>query len=361
MNPYSTKLAEAFAAQIIKIYFEVDVTPKITNSNYEGQIKDKATVCNILTLGGVTRQPYTGSAMTPQALLESNGQLKTDQGSGYYFTVTSLEVLKSFIKNPEGDILEKLEGQLREEIDGYVLAFWPDVAAGNRVGTDYSTGDITITDVTGALVGNDTVLVAAMVGRGIKAVGHSKWYRLKSISSTTAGYVENDEDDVTSHYDGGTITSADYVLEAATAIQLTKNNIYEYLLALFTKLNKTKTPKTNRWVVVPSEIGSLIKLAPEYIPAVPSAYEDVVKNGFIVKMAGFMVYENEEVAGDAVNGWHIMAGHPSAITFGMAMTDSHVEPFVTGNSGKGYVGINVYGAKVVDERRKALAELFGKL
>lgn len=362
MDAYSTKLAEAFAAQLIKIFFEVDVTPKITNSDYEGEIKDRATVCNILTVGGVTRQNYTGAAMSAQALLESNGQLKTDQGSGYYFTVTSLEVLKSFIKNPEGNILDQLEGQLREEIDGYVLSFWPDVAAGNRVGTDYSTGTVTVTVTTGAVVGSGTTFASGMVGRGFKAVGHSKWYRVKSVADATNAVIENDADDVASAYDGGAIAGGTaYVIEANTAVQITKSNVYEKLLALFTKLNKTKTPKMNRWVVVPSEIGALIKQAPEYIPAVGAAYEDVVKNGFITKMAGFMVYESEEVAGDSVNGWHILAGHPSAITFGMAMTDSHIEPFIPGQVGKGYVGVNIYGAKVVDERRKALAELFCKL
>lgn len=362
MNPYSTKLAEAFAAQLIKIYFEVDVTPKITNSNYEGEIKDKSTICNILTLGGVTRQSYTGAAMTPQALLESNGQLKTDQGSGYYFTVTDLEVLKSFIKNPSGDILDQLEGQLREEIDGYVLAFWGDVAAGNRVGTDYSAGDVTVTVTTGAVAGNGTTFTSAMVGRGFKAVGHTKWYRVKTVSSGTAAVIEDDYDDKTSAYTGGAIAGGTaYVIEAATAVQVTKANIYQYILALSAKLNKSKTPKMNRWVVLPSEIGNLVRQAPEYIPAVGAAYDDVVRNGFLTKMGGFMIYENEEVAGDSVNGFHILAGHPSAITFGMAMTDSHIEPFIPGQVGKGYVGVNIYGAKVVDERRKALAELFCKL
>ena len=60
------------------------------------------------------------------------------------------------------------------------------------------------------------------------------------------------------------------------------------------------------------------------------------------------------------NGWHCLAGHKSAITFALGFTETGIED-LTGNFGKVYKGLNVYGAKVVDERRKALAELYCKL
>ena len=55
-----------------------------------------------------------------------------------------------------------------------------------------------------------------------------------------------------------------------------------------------------------------------------------------------------------------MAGHKSAITFAMGFVESGIEDMVK-NFGKAYKGLSVYGAKIVDERRKALAELFCKL
>ena len=66
------------------------------------------------------------------------------------------------------------------------------------------------------------------------------------------------------------------------------------------------------------------------------------------------------MVGDSVNGWHILAGHKSAITFALGLTETGMEDLI-GNFGKAYKSLYVYGAKVVDERRKALAELFGKL
>jgi len=55
-----------------------------------------------------------------------------------------------------------------------------------------------------------------------------------------------------------------------------------------------------------------------------------------------------------------LAGHKSAITFAMGFVESGIEDLI-GNFGKAYKGLSVYGAKVVDERRKALAEGFWKL
>lgn len=362
MNPYSTKLAEAFAATIISVFFESAVAPLITNKNYEGDIKDQATIVNIPTVGGATLKNYTGADLTADDIEESAGQLKTDQAKAYYFKVKSLDKLESFIKNPEGELLDQVRGLLQESVDAYVLGLYGDVAAGNRVGTDYITGTVEITVTTGAVTGTSTVFTAAMVGRGFKADGHSAWYRVKSRSSNTAIVIEDDLDDITSAYTGGAISAgASYTIEAATAVQVTKSTIYAKILELSQKLNDRKVPKTDRWLVLPSALGNLVRQAPEYIPAVAAAYTDVVQNGFITKMGGFMIYENEEVSGDSTNGYHVMAGHISAITFAMAMTDTEIEAQLIGNFGKAYKGLNVYGAKVVDERRKALAEGFWKL
>jgi hypothetical protein len=73
-----------------------------------------------------------------------------------------------------------------------------------------------------------------------------------------------------------------------------------------------------------------------------------------------MVYKSERVSGDNTTGYWVLAGHTSAITFAMAFVESGIED-LQGNFGKAYKGLNVYGSKVVDERRKALAALFCKV
>lgn len=362
MNAYATKLAEGFSATILKVFFETSPIPQITNNEYEGEVRDKATVLNIPTIGGATLKNYTGADLVADDLTESNGQLVTDQQKAYYFKVKSLDQLKSFIKNPSGNMLDQLQGLLEESIASYVLGLYGDVAAGNRHGTSYTTGTVTVDVTTGAVTGSTTVFTASMVGRGFKAVGHTAWYRVKSYASTTSIVIEDDSDDLTSAYTGGAISGGTaYEIEAATAIQVTKSNIYQFILGLATKLNGRKIPKSNRWLVLPSPVADLLRQAPEYIPAVAKAYEDTVQNGLIYKVGGVMIYESEQVAGNATDGWHILMGHKSAIVFGMAMTETEVEQQLIGNFGKAYKGLNVYGAKVCDERRKALAEGFWKL
>ena len=51
----------------------------------------------------------------------------------------------------------------------------------------------------------------------------------------------------------------------------------------------------------------------------------------------------------------------AAITFAMAFTESKIESDIQGNFGEAYKGLNIYGAKVVDERRKALSALYYKI
>lgn len=362
MDAYATKLAEAFSQKIIEIYFDRALTPVITNDEYEGEIRNKATICNIPTIFAPELQDYTGADLDDDELQESNAQLLTNQQKAFNVKIMSLDVLKSFIKNPEGSMMDQLTNLLLEASDAYVLGLYGDVAAGNRVGTDYTTGTVEVTATTGAVAGNGTTFTASMVGRGFKAAGHTKWYRVKTYNSATSIVIEDDFDDVTSAYTGGAISAgAAYTIEAVTPVQVTKSNVYAKLEELAVKLNERKVPRDNRWLTLPPAIASLIRQAPEYIPAVESAYADVVKKGFITMMAGWMLYESNQYTGNSSDGWHVLGGHKSAIVFGMAMTESEIEPFIAKNFGKRYKGLNVYGAKVPDERRKALVELYAML
>jgi len=361
MSAYATKLAEAFAGRVIERYYESAVAERITNQDYEGEVRDKASRLNILTFGALSLQTYTGSNLTAEDVTESNAQLNTDQQKAWYFKVRDLDTFKSYIKNPEGTIIEQAASLMKETIDSYVLGLWGDVAAGNRLGTSYTTGTVAVAATTGVVTGSGTTFTSGMVGKGFKATGHTVWYRVKTFSSTTSITIEDDSDDETSAYTGGAITAgATYDIQANTALQTTSALINAHVNTLATYLNEDKVPKSNRWLVVPAGISNLIRQAPEYIPAVETAYNEVVKRGLIGMFAGFEVFENQQIAGDSTNGWHVLAGHKSAITFALGMVESGVEDLI-GNFGKAYKGLSVYGAKIVDERRKALAEGFLKL
>lgn len=359
MADYATTLSEGFSQKIVKIYFERSVADEIANHDYEGEIKDQKSKLNILTFGALALRNYAGTTMsTPDDPDESVGVLETSQKKAYYFKIKSLSKFQSWIKNPEGTLLETLAKTLKQTIDAYVLGLYGDVGAGNRVGTSYTTGTVTVDVTTGAVTGSGTTFTAAMVGKGFKAVGHTEWYRVKTYSSATAIVIENDSDDETSAYDGGAIAGGTaYEIEAATKVQVAANTIYSKIADLATKLDDAQVPAEDRYLIVPPKIYNLLVQADELTPAVSEAYQKVVLKGYVGDCAGFMVLKSTQVAGNNTDGYHVLAVHKSWVTLAMGFVETGIEDLM-GDFGKAYKGLTVYGAKVVDERRKAGAELF---
>ncbi len=355
MATFATTLAQGFSQKVISLFFEQSIAMDITNQDYEGEIKDKLSYLNILTFGAVALKPYTGSALVADDVTESVGVLQTDQQKAYYFKIQSLQRFHSWIKNPDGTMVSTLAKTLAQEIDSFVLGFEGDVAAGNRIGTNVDDSTtITITASTGAFtVSGGSPVTSAWVGKGIKAVGHSTWYRVKSVSSTTEGVIEDDFDDKDSAYSGGAISGASYVVEAVSKAQIAKNTIYAGILALKQKLDEAQIPQSDRFLILPPAIVAVLLQGTELIPAVATAYEAVQK-GYMGTVAGFQVYMSNQVAGDNTDGYKVLAIHKSWLTFAMGWTETGIEDLI-GDFGKAYKGLNIYGAKVVDERRKAAA------
>lgn len=365
MATYPTKLAEVFSTKVMVIYYANSVAEAITNQDYEGEVKDKTSILNIMTFSKILSHTYTGATMAVDDLTESSGQLITDQAKDFYFRVKSYDKFRSYIKNPEGTILAQTALELKKVIDTYVLGFWNKVGAGNRLGTDYTTGTVSV-DVSGNVTGTGTTFTAAMVGKPFKATGMSAWVLVSAFSSTTSITVTDDvADPTTIPYSQAVIAGgAAYTIQAASPVQMTSSTIFDQLNQLNVKLTNQEIPAEDRWAVVPPEVAALIKLNSNFNPSgVPAAYDrfSTPPNGMIGgSLAGFKIFESPRVVGDSVNGWHILAGHKSAITFALGLTETGMEDLI-GNFGKAYKSLYVYGAKVVDERRKALAELFGKL
>lgn len=355
---YGTNLGEVFASAILQKFYEESLAPMITNRDYEGEVKDATTKLNILQVESEGVQDYTGADFTYADIKEIEATLTTDQQKLVKFKAKTINKLKSYA-DPENTLMEQKRKELEIAVDTFVLGLHTKAAAGNRVGTNYTTGTVTVDVTTGAVTGSGTTFTSAMVGRGFKATGHTKWYRVKTYTSATAIVIEDDYDDQTGAYTGGAISAgATYVIEAATSVQVTASTIYGKILDLRQKLQAKKTPTTGRFLVVNSDISRVLNEASVITRAVESDTTNI-KNGFMGRIAGFDVYENENIAGDATNGFYILAGHKSAIVFAEALTESkQVE--LQSNFGFGHAMLMVYGAKVPDVRKGALAVLYCK-
>lgn len=362
MADFGTNVGEKFAKNTLKIFFENAIAPDITNQDYEGEIKGGgADRLNVLTFSALGLKNYTGTAMVVDKPSESEATLIVNQKKAYYFQIESFAKFSSYVNDASSTLIETAGKTLAETVDAGVLALYGDVASGNRIGTDYTTGTVTVDVTTGAVTGSGTTFTSAMVGLGFKAVGHSVWYRVKSYSSTTAIVIEDDKDDVASAYNGGAIGGgATYTIEANTAITVSKTTIFDYLVDLKTKLDTAKVPQSDRWFVAPSIVANLLLKSSQLQTAVSTAYEDVIKKGILGYVAGFKIYSNEQVSGNNTTGYFCLAGNKAFITMAMAFTESGVEPFI-GGFGQNFKGLNCYGFKVADERRKCGAYLFAKV
>jgi len=365
---YGTNLGEKFAAQALEKYYETSVQPLITNSDYEKLLSPGGSYqFSVLTYGDVTINDYTkGSAITPETLTESEGSLDPDQQKMYYFKIPSLTAFESYVSDPGSALLKRAGDQLKTAIDTYILGLYADTGSGNRVGTNYTVGSVSVTATAGAVTAtaaSASAWASSMVGLGFKATGHTKWYRIESVNTATTLTIMNDSDDDAQTYDGGEIEdkaeAVPYVIEAATPVAITigTTDMIPYIDKLAMNLDRNEIPKSDRWLVVNSYGAAAIRTSAKYTPAVESAYQNVTQKGLIGFCSGFQVYQNEHVYGDNTSGYYILVGHKSAITFAMEFTESGIEDLV-GDFGKAYKGLVVYGAKILDERRKALAYFF---
>ena len=150
--------------------------------------------------------------------------------------------------------------------------------------------------------------------------------------------------------------SANYVGSSASPIALTKTNIYEYIVALRTKLDKANVPTQGRSIVIPPEAYALL-LQDERFTKVDATAENVIVNGLVGRVAGFDVYEsNNTVKTSADTPVHsITAQVPDATTYAEQIIKTEaLRPEASFSDA--VRGLHVYGAKVT--RPEEIATLF---
>ena len=376
MPTLPTNLGVKYSTRVLRKFWEKAVTPEVTNKDYEGEIKggshggDRLKILQFLN--NVTLSDYTGAAMTTQIWLgDVESSLIVDQKKYYNFEIDNLDKFEAYVNDLDSALLDNAANVLQETIDAYVLGLYTEVKAGHRVGSDFSstnsaygdvgvatvvtgTGATTITDPGIQYLDTDYLVAAGGCGEGLEGLGISfdagvTWYKISAWTDSVTLTVTDWND---STYTGGTKTSVEFIIEAVYPKNVSKTTIYADICSLKTKLDNDKIPQTDRSLIVPPDIVNLMVQASELIPAVAVAYEDVVLNGMVGKIAGFKVYSSTQVSGDATKGWRCIASHKGFITFAHAYTESRVLD-AESEFAKKYQGLNVYGAKVTIERRKA--------
>lgn len=361
----ATTLAQGFSQRLLKEVYDKSLLDVIVNRDYQGEINQVGSKLNILNIARISEKNYTGANLTADSLEENNAVLTIDQLKSFYWKELTIDNWKSYIKNPHATVVAQKADERNKNMDEFAFGLYGDVAAGNRVGTNYTAGTVTVDVTTGAVTGDGTTFTAAMVGRGFKAAGHTSWYRVKSYASATSIVIEDDLDDVASAYTGGAIGSgATYIIEAATPLQITTTNLLEKVAELKLALDvaeangKSSVPDSDRWLIVPPHFEELVVRASGVALHVPAVYEDLVKRGMITMLSGFKVFKSNRLTGDNTNGFRVLAGHSNWLTFAEKLLEADIEEDLIGNFGSAYKDLFVYGAKVADSRRHFAAEGF---
>jgi hypothetical protein len=367
--------AQKFMTNTLRVFFRKSLIGMITNNDFysdTGDIDEKSTksirklnqkfTISTLYSGGWTT--YSGSTLTWTVVKEVVSTLVIDQFKSLSDSIPSLSYFKSSAEDPKSSLIEHSGGKLRELVDIYALSFVADAGAGNFVGTSYTTGTVTVTTGTGAVVGVGTTFTAGMVGKPFKASGHSGWYRVATFTSTTAITIEDDSDDETTAYTGGAISGgSSYEIQANTLVALTKTNIAQYLNLCKIALDEQNIPEEDRHMVLPAVAQTSINTAAEFNRDLDKTYDMVVKNGKVVMAYGFIMHyvPSSWVVGNNTSGFKCMFAHKSFLSAGYGF----IEPITVilskdnqVNHGDLYKGLFAYGCKVADERRRAGGQLF---
>lgn len=365
MAARATTVAQGFSSKLMLEMYDRSLIDEVVNRDYQGEINAVGSKLNILNFDRVSEKTYTGANLTADSLTENNALLTIDQYKSFYWKELTLDNWLSYIKDPHPTIVSQVANERNKNMDTFLFSLYGDVGAGNRVGTDYTTGTVTVAVTTGVVTGSGTTFTAAMVGKGFKATGHSTWYRVKTFNSATEIVIEDDKDDTTSAYTGGAIAGGTaYTVEAATPLAITTSNLLAQVAAMKKKLDLAEkngynsVPDSNRWLVVPPEFEDILVRASGVALHVPAVYEELVKRGFITEILGFKVFKSNRLSGNNTDGYHVLAGHPSWVTFAEKVLDARMEEDLIGNFGSAYKDLFVYGAKVTDARRHFATEGF---
>ena len=343
-----SNFGEQFAKKVLRRTFQMAVTPKITNKQYEGEIKQAGDRVNILSFpGDFGLQDYVaGTDMATTALYDMEDQLVVEKRKAENFSIDRLEDLFTYVDDASDSLTENVAMALERTIDTYVLTQAQYAKAGSWVGIDIrvtgssrdteasvattATGG-TITIDLGTVNGDGTVehgdgtldyggFETADIGKPIRLTSGTswatEWYRITGVTDSVTATVENwdgataaldipNGDVLRGLYGGFAFTGGSFngdgkptteggwgwELQAARATTLTSSVIYEQVVALDEKLNDNEIPDVDRHITVPPAVVSMLKNASELQPAISMAYEGVVINGRVGRVGGFDIHQ----------------------------------------------------------------------
>lgn len=135
---------------------------------------------------------------------------------------------------------------------------------------------------------------------------------------------------------------------------------YNNLLELAVKLDETDTPEESRFVIVPPFLAGALLKDVRFVSYGTQANRANLEDGFMAgpngligRVAGFDVYQSNQVPNTTAKKYKVIAGYNGAWSYADQLTES-VNYRPERRFAEGYKGLHVYGAKVLRPSNLAL-------
>jgi hypothetical protein len=290
-------IPELWSGKLIENFYDATVLAAISNTDYEGEIRQYGDTVNIRTTPEITIRDYVkGQTLTVENPDKPKIQLLIDKGEYFACVEDDVDKVQSDINLMDTWTKDASE-RMKIKIDQRVL-------------TDLLPG-------------------IATANKGATAGEQSASFNLGTTGSPLS---------VTKDGAGGT------------------KSVIDLLVDLGTVLDEANCPEQNRFVVIPAKMAGLIKKSELKDASLTGDSVSVVRNGRLGMVDRFTLYvsHNLSTSGSGASmKYNLIAGHKMGFTFASQMTNMET---IRSESTFGNIvrGLQVYGYKVV--KGEALAQ-----
>jgi hypothetical protein len=287
-------IPELWSGKLIENFYDATVLAAISNTDYEGEIRQFGDTVNIRTTPEITIRDYVkGQTLTVENPDKPKLQLVIDKGEYFACVEDDVDKVQSDINLMDTWTKDASE-RMKIKIDQRVLTdILPDIVATNK---------------------------------GATAGEQSASFNLGTTGSPLQ---------VTSSGAGGTKSVVDLIVDLGTV------------------LDEANCPEQNRFMVVPAKFAGLIKKSELKDASLTGDGTSIVRNGRLGMIDRFTVYVSHNLKVDSGGKYNLIAGHKMGFTFASQMTNMET---IRSESTFGNIvrGLQVYGYKVV--KGEALAQ-----
>lgn len=279
-------IPEIWSGKLIENFYDATVLAAISNTDYEGEIRQYGDTVNIRTTPEITIRSYVkGQTLTVENPDKPKLQLVIDKGE--YFACVE-------------DDIDKVQSDIA------LMDTWSkDASERMKIKIDQRVLTDMLTDI-------------AATNKGATAGEQSASFNLGTNASP-----------LTVTKDGASSTTS----------------VIDLLVDMGTVLDEANAPEADRFVVIPAKMAGLIKKSELKDASLTGDSQSIVRNGRLGMVDRFTIYVSHNLFVSS-GKYNIIAGHKMGFTFASQMTNMET---IRSESTFGNIirGLQVYGYKVV--------------